>query len=200
MSISFWITSLIVVLIPGTGVIYTVASGLTGGFKKSVWAALGCTFGIVPHIAASLLGLAALMNTFAEAYTVVKYLGVAYLLFLAWQLWNEKAAAFDRTAQPVRAWPTFRKALLMNVLNPKLTIFFLAFLPQFVGAGGAVVQMIELSGCFMALTLAVFLIYGALATVFRDRLLTRPRVMRAINRGFAGLLAVFGIQLAVSEK
>lgn len=201
MTFAFWITSLIVVLIPGTGVIYTVASGLTGGFKKSVWAALGCTFGIVPHIAASLLGLAALMNTFAEAYTVVKYLGVAYLLFLAWQLWNEKAGAFDQTPQPVRGWPTFRKAFAMNLLNPKLTIFFLAFLPQFVGpAGGAVLQMIELSACFMALTLVVFLLYGGLATVFRDHLLTRPRVMRAVGRGFAGLLAVFGIQLAVSEK
>ncbi len=202
MSIEFWITSLIVVLVPGTGVIYTVSSGLTGGFRKSVWASLGCTLGIVPHIAASLVGLAALLNTCAVAFSALKYAGVAYLLFLAWQLWRDKSAVRLGTGERTGGWRTFRRAFLMNILNPKLTIFFLAFLPQFVTARDttATAQMLELSACFMALTLAVFLVYGALATLFRDAVLTRPRVVRWMNRGFAALLAVFGVQLAVTEK
>jgi len=202
-SVEFWVTSLVVVLVPGTGVIYTISSGITGGFGKSVWAAFGCTLGIVPHILASLLGLSALLNASALAFEVLKYLGVAYLLFLAWQMWNDrtKLSRIPETKESggVR---TFGRAVLMNILNPKLTIFFLAFLPQFVSHHGAsvILQMVLLSLCFMALTLLVFLVYGALATKLRDLLIKNPKFMKIMNRSFAGTLAFFGIELALSEK
>ena len=202
MSVAFWVTSLIVVLVPGTGVIYTISTGITGGLKKSAWAALGCTFGIVPHILGSLIGLSALLNASAVAFSLLKYVGVAYLLFLAWQMWTDKGN-FSPSAAPVKSGlSTFRKAFLMNILNPKLTIFFLAFLPQFVSPTqpGAPFQMLFLSLCFMALTLVVFLVYGALANAFRELFLSSPRFIRRLNRSFAGILALFGVQLALSEK
>jgi threonine/homoserine/homoserine lactone efflux protein len=201
MTLTFWLTSLVVVLVPGTGVIYTISAALTGGLKKSTWAAAGCTLGIVPHLLASLLGLTVLLNTWAMAFQVLKYLGVAYLLFLAWQMWRDKLLTQVTVVQG-KGWSTLRKAFLMNILNPKLTIFFLAFLPQFVDSRGPspVEQMILLSLCFMGLTLAVFLLYGLSAHLFRERILKNPRVARAMNRTFAGLLAFFGVQLALSDR
>ena len=202
MSLAFWLTSLVVVLVPGTGVIYTVSSGLTGGLRKSSWAAVGCTLGIVPHLLASLVGLAALLNACAVAFQVLKYLGVAYLLFLAWQMWRDKSVLRLEPAGKGAAWATLRKAFLMNILNPKLTIFFLAFLPQFIDSRGSepVGQMLVLSLCFMLLTLVIFLLYGFSAHLFRERILKSPRVVRVMNRTFAGLLAFFGIQLALSDR
>jgi len=203
MSTAFWITSLVVVLVPGTGVVFTISTGVTGGFKKSLWAALGCTLGIVPHILASLLGLAAVLNSCAVAFSVLKYLGVAYLLFLAWHMWNEKSGTnFVTSPKQVNGLSTLRKAILMNLLNPKLTIFFLAFLPQFVSENkaDATTQMAILSLCFIGVTLVVFIAYGFLANTLRELFLRSPKLMRILNKSFAGILAFFGIQLAVSER
>jgi threonine/homoserine/homoserine lactone efflux protein len=203
MSLEFWMTSLVVVLVPGTGVIYTVSSGLTGGFKKSLWSAFGCTFGIVPHVLASLVGLSALLNSSAMAFSILKYVGVAYLLFLAWQMWNDKTDfTHVGNTKEFSGAATFRKALLMNILNPKLTIFFLAFLPQFVSPqnGDVPGQMVLLSFWFMVLTLGVFVLYGVLANGFREHILRSPRFLRIMNRSFAGVLAFFGVQLALSDK
>lgn len=200
MSIEFWLVSLVVVLIPGTGVVYTVSCGVAGGFRRGFWAAIGGTLGIVPHMVASIVGLAAILHTSAVAFQVLKYAGVAYLLFLAWQL--AKNPGISTVSADRGTWVTVRRAFLMNILNPKLTLFFLAFLPPFVTGSGAeaTLQLVMLSLAFMALTLVVFLGYAALAHGFREGLLRRPRVVRYMNRTFAGLLAFFGVQLALSER
>ncbi|MBK1684466.1 LysE family translocator [Rhodoferax fermentans] len=202
-SIEFLITSLIVVLIPGTGVVYTVSTGLVQGRKASVYAALGCTAGIVPHLLATILGLAAVMHTSALAFQVLKYAGVAYLLYVAYATWRDKAAfAVDGSMAKTSATGLVTKAFLLNILNPKLTIFFLAFLPQFVQATGPapLVQMLVLSAVFMAMTFGVFVLYGLIAHVFRKLVIESQRVQRWMRYSFAAVFAALGARLATSEQ
>lgn len=202
-SLEFLITSLIVVLIPGTGVVYTVSTGLVQGRKASVYAALGCTAGIVPHLLATILGLAAVMHTSALAFQVLKYAGVAYLLYVAYATWRDKAAfAVDGSMAKTSATGLVTKAFLLNILNPKLTIFFLAFLPQFVQATGPapLVQMLVLSAVFMAMTFGVFVAYGVVAHAFRKIVIESQRVQRWLRYSFAAVFAALGARLATSEQ
>ncbi len=153
MSVEFLITSFIVIVSPGTGVLYTLAAGLSRGSRASVVAAFGCTLGIVPHMAAAILGLAALLHTSAVAFQVFKYIGVAYLLYMAWNTLRERGALkVEKQVDARSAIQVIVTAILINVLNPKLSIFFMAFLPQFVSAGELhpLPRMLELSAAFMA--------------------------------------------------
>jgi len=202
-SVEFLITSLIVVLIPGTGVVITVSAGLLHGRRASVFCALGCTAGILPHLLATVLGLAALMHASALAFQALKYAGVAYLFYLAYATWQDKAAlAVEEAPSRGTAVGIVVKAFLVNILNPKLTIFFLAFLPQFVepGAASPLGQLLVLSGIFMAMTFAVFVLYGFLAHAFRRAVIESPRVQAWLRRAFAGAFAGLGAQLALTEK
>ena len=200
----FLITSLIVVLIPGTGVIYTVSTGLVAGRRASLFAALGCTLGIVPHLLATVLGLAALLHSSALAFQALKYAGVAYLFYVAWATWRDRSAFAFEAGQAARssAAAVVIKAFLLNILNPKLTIFFLAFLPQFVTPDAArpLLQLFALSGVFMAMTFVVFVAYGLLAHAFRHAVIESPRVQAWLRRGFAAAFVGLGANLALSEK
>ncbi len=204
MSAEFLIVALIVVATPGTGMIYTVAAGLARGGKASVVAAFGCTLGIVPHMLAAITGLAALLHASALAFDIVKYAGVVYLLWMAWQTWRDKGAlsltAGGNARQSFLAVTV--EAVAINLLNPKLSIFFFAFLPQFVAADapGAVGQMLAMSAVFMAMTFAVFALYGLFAAAVRDRILTRPAVLAWMRRGFAATFALLGAKLALTER
>lgn len=203
LSLNFLITCLIVVLIPGTGVIFTVSTGLTAGKRASVFAALGCTAGIVPHLLASVLGLSALLHTSALAFEALKYAGAAYLLYLAYATWRDRSAFAMNDAPTISsAHSLVVRGLLLNILNPKLTIFFLAFLPQFVtpGAGAPALQMLLLSSVFMAMTFAVFVIYGLLANVFRRAVIESPRVQNWLRRSFAAAFAGLGLNLAFAQR
>lgn len=202
-SLEFLVTSLVVVLIPGTGVVFTVSTGLAQGRRASVYAALGCTAGIVPHLLATVLGLAAVLHASAVAFHMLKLAGVAYLLYVAYATWRDKAAfAIERSPSSNTAQGLMVKALLLNILNPKLTIFFLAFLPQFVepNAGSPLAQLLILGGVFMAMTLAVFIVYGLLAHAFRKVVIESPRVQSWLRRGFAAAFAGLGVQLAFSNR
>src|SRR5436190_2178766 len=202
-TLNFLLTSLIVVLIPGTGVIYTISTGLTLGRRASIFAALGCTAGIVPHLLATVLGLSAVMHTSALAFQVLKYAGVIYLLYLAYATWRDKSAfALDTTPQHATAGSLMTKALLLNILNPKLTLFFLAFLPQFIAHDGPapLLQLLTLSGVFMAMTFVVFIIYGLLAHAFRQAVIESPRVQSWLRRSFAAAFAGLAIDLALSDR
>jgi threonine/homoserine/homoserine lactone efflux protein len=199
----FLITSLIVVLIPGTGVVFTVSAGLAQGRRGSFFASVGCTLGIVPHLLATVLGLAAVLHASALAFQIFKFAGAAYLFYLAVATWRDRSAF---AAQPMlvrgSALSLVAKAFLLNILNPKLTIFFLAFLPQFVepGAVSPLLQLLGLSGVFMAMTFGIFVIYGLLAHAFRKVVVESPRVHAWLRRGFAGTFAGLGAQLATSER
>jgi threonine/homoserine/homoserine lactone efflux protein len=203
MSIEFLITSFIVVASPGTGVIYTLATGLSRGSRASIVAAFGCTLGILPHVAAAILGLAALLHTSAVLFQIFKYLGVAYLLYMAWNTLQEHGTL--RVDQKTGA-RSFRQviveAVLINILNPKLSIFFLAFLPQFVSANelNPLTRMSELSAVFMLMTFVVFVGYGLFAAAIRDHVISRPRVVTWMRRTFAAAFVALGAKLAISER
>ena len=205
-TLQFLITSLIVVLIPGTGVVFTVSTGILQGRRASVFAALGCTAGIVPHLLATVLGLAAVLHTNALAFQALKFAGVAYLLYIAWATWRDTSAfvideAAASTTRPSAAGLVL-KAFLLNILNPKLTIFFLAFLPQFVepNASSPMAQLFLLSTIFMAMTFAVFVVYGFLAHAFRRAVIESPKVQAWLRRSFAAAFAGLGANLALSDR
>jgi threonine/homoserine/homoserine lactone efflux protein len=202
-TVEFLITSLVVVLVPGTGVVFTVSTGLLQGRRAGVFAAIGCTAGIVPHLLATVLGLAALMHASAVAFQLLKYAGVVYLLYLAYATWRDKSAfAIADSASGTNPRGLVVKAIVLNLLNPKLTIFFLAFLPQFVehSRSSPLIQLLLLSGVFMAMTLALFVVYGLLAHAFRRVVIDSPRVQLWMRRGFAAAFAGLGAQLALSER
>ena len=199
----FLITSLIVVLAPGTGVVYTVSTGLVQGKKASVFAALGCTAGIVPHLLATVLGLAAIMHTSALAFQVLKYAGVAYLFYVAYATWKDRSAfAVDGTVSNASAVAVVTKAFLLNILNPKLTIFFLAFLPQFVAPDSSqpLTSLLILSAVFMAMTFAVFVVYGFVAHAFRRFVIDSASVQNWMRRGFSAGFAGLGVKLALTDR
>ena len=203
MSLEFLVTSLIVIISPGTGVLFTLAAGLSRGRRASVVAAFGCTLGIVPHMAAAIMGLAALLHTSALAFQTFKYLGVAYLLYMAWSTVREKGALAVESAGDGRsALQVTIYAILINLLNPKLSIFFFAFLPQFVDAKGPqpLAQMLGLSGVFMLMTFVVFVAYGLFAAAIRDQVIARPRVLAWMRRAFAAAFVALGAKLALEER
>ncbi len=203
MTLAFLLTSLIVVASPGTGVLYTLAATLSGSARASVFAAFGCTLGILPHIAAALLGLAAVLHTSALAFQTLKWLGVLYLGYMAWQTVREHGALqVDAKVDGRSSLRVVITGFLVNILNPKLSIFFLAFLPQFIAADDTapLLSMLELSAAFMAMTFAVFVVYGLFAARVRDRIVTRPRVMTWLRRVFAGGFAALGVKLALADR
>jgi len=204
MTIEFLITSLIVVVSPGAGVLFTLAAGLSRGARASVIAAFGCTLGIVPHMAVAIMGLATVLHTSAVAFQVLKYLGVAYLLYMAWSTLRERGALKVEAGDTGRrsAAQVIVSAILINILNPKLSIFFLAFLPQFISAHEAqpLQRMLELSAVFMLLTFAVFVVYGVFAAAVRHHVISRPAVLAWMRRSFAAAFAALGAKLALTER
>jgi threonine/homoserine/homoserine lactone efflux protein len=202
-STAFLLTSLVVVVSPGTGVLYTMAAGLSRGARASVIAAVGCTLGIIPHMIAAITGLAALLHTSAVAFQTLKYVGVTYLLFIAWRTLKEKGAlTVENETGPRSATTVIISGILVNILNPKLTIFFFAFLPQFVSAKdpNALVRMVELSAVFMMLTLVVFVGYGTFAAAIRKHVISRPQALTWMRRVFAGAFVALGARLAFADR
>ncbi|MFC1997651.1 LysE family translocator [Chloroflexota bacterium] len=202
-NIEFLLTSLVVVIIPGTGVIYTVSTGLTHRWRASIAAAFGCTLGILPHLAASILGLSAILHMSAYVFQAIKFTGALYLLFLAWSMWRDTGTLkFDQSDQKTGAFQIAMKGILINILNPKLTIFFFAFLPLFVfpDAASPTEQMIALSAIFMGMTLVIFALYGILASGISTYVMNSPKAIRRIQRSFAVIFAALAVKLALSEQ
>ncbi|MEU1081534.1 LysE family translocator [Streptomyces sp. NPDC005908] len=201
MSVAFLLAALVVVVTPGTGVVYTLAAGLSHGRRAGLVAAFGCTLAVVPHLLATITGLAALLHSSSVAYAVVKYLGAAYLLYMAWAMLRDKEAFTVRPeSEPRPALRVITSAVLINVLNPKPALFFVAFLPQFVPAGssGFVGLMLRLGAVFMALTFVVFAAYGVSAAAVRDRLLTSPRLTTGLRGLFTACFVGLSIRMAVA--
>lgn len=203
MTIEYFLTCLIVVLLPGSGVLYTMAIGLGRGFRASIAAAFGCTLGIIPAAFASIVGLAAILHTSALAFQIIKYVGVAYLFYMAWNILRDGGllnVAEDKAQISYKRIAT--NGTLLNFLNPKLSLFFLAFLPQFIPANSANVTLtlVYLAAFFMALTFIIFVIYGAFASLARDYLVSKPNVMTWLRRSFAGAFGLLGMKLALGDR
>ena len=203
MSIDFLLISLVVIVSPGTGVLYTLAAAIGRGSRAGVIAAFGCTLGIVPHMVAAVVGLAAVLQASALAFQAIKVLGVAYLLYLAWSTVRQRGAfTVEREARSLSPARVILTAILINILNPKLSIFFFAFLPQFVSAGdpAPIGHMLVLSGAFMLLTFIVFAAYGLAAALAREQILSRPRVVTWMRRTFAGGFVALAAKLALAQR
>ena len=199
----FLITSLVVVLVPGTGVIYTVSTGLFRGWRAGIAAACGCTIGIVPHLVASGLGLSAILHMSALAFQVLKYAGAVYLLYLAWSMWRDQGVLrFENGSGRKGLLQIAIKGVLINILNPKLSIFFLAFLPLFISpdTAPAMVQLFVLSAVFMGMTLVIFILYGISAGGVKGYVATSPRQIVWLQRSFAAIFALLSIKLAMTER
>lgn len=203
-SMEFLITSLILVLIPGTGVIYTISTGIFLGVRASFAAALGCTLGILPSMLASIFGLAVILHTSALAFQVIKFIGVAYLLYLAWCMWKDTGGVQleNKKELKVNLVQVALKGCLINVLNPKLTIFFLAFLPQFISSNmsSATSQMLLLGGIFMGMTFLIFILYGMLASKARQYLIGSSKITKYLQKTFAASFALLGVKLALTDR
>lgn len=203
MTPEFLLTTFIIVASPGTGAIYTLAAGLSRGAKASVFAAFACTLGILPHLAAALLGLTAVLHASAVAFNAVKYAGIVYLLYMAWRTLRETGALNVNTEHIQHSNARIlRDGVLLNILNPKLSIFFVAFLPQFISLEEShpLFQMAALSGVFMLVTFVVFAMYGVFAASMRDRIVSRPNVMMWMRRGFAAAFGALAAKLALTER
>ncbi|MFE7197348.1 LysE family translocator [Microbacterium oxydans] len=203
MSIAFLLTTLVIVATPGTGAVYSIAEGISRGRRAGIIAAFGCTLGVIPHMIAAITGLAAILNASAVAFETIKWIGIAYLLFLAWQTLRDKSLIqADEDPAPRSSWRVIRTAVLINVLNPKLTIFFFAFLPQFVPsqAPDAAWQMAGLSLVFMALTFVVFALYGIFAATMRTQVLGRPKIVTWLRRSFAATYVLLAGRLALETR
>ena len=202
-STEFLITSLVVVLVPGTGVIYTVSTGLFMGWRASIAAACGCTAGIIPHLAASILGLSAILHMSAVAFQSIKYAGAIYLLYLAWSMWRETGALiFSSPTAKNGVRQIALRGFLLNILNPKLSIFFLAFLPLFVAPDTAspLLEMVLMSVAFMAMTLIIFILYGLAAHSVSRQLANAPKGLVWLQRSFAATFAALGVKLAMTDQ
>lgn len=202
-SSEFLITSLIVVISPGTGALYTIATGLGSGVKQSLIAAVGCTLGIIPHMLAAITGLAAIFHTSAAAFGIIKFLGVIWLLYMAWITLKQNGPlqieSTNETATPLKV---IVHAVLINLLNPKLSLFFLAFLPQFISTETAspTNDMLILSGIFMLMTLLIFMLYGVFSSFMRGHILSRPKVMKILRASFSLSFIGLGIKLILTQR
>ena len=204
MSVEFLLTSLVVVLIPGTGVLYTVSSSIGGGWRRGLFAAIGCTLGIVPHMLAAMLGLSAIMQAGSVVFEVVRYAGVIYLVFMGFSMIRDAGTLplDDGNASIDPMGPVVWRGILLNVLNPKLTVFFFAFLPQFLDASPGLLdpKLIGLGGIFMLMTLVVFAVYALASAAIRDLVLAAPVARRWIERALGALLIGFAARLALTDR
>lgn len=202
-SAEFLLTSLVVVLIPGTGVVYTISSAIGGGWRRGTFAAVGCTLGIVPHLLAALVGLSGVLQAGAAAFEVVRWAGVAYLLFMGISMIREGGGlqldAGDTAGSMGRV---VQRAVLLNLLNPKLTVFFFAFLPQFLDSppGLGDLRLVGLGAVFMVLTLAVFMAYAWTSAALRERVLRTPAILRWVRRSLGTLVLGFAAHLALTDR
>lgn len=203
MSMEFVLTSLLIVVSPGIGVIYTIAAGLSGGLRASVVAAIGCTLGIVPHAVVAISGLTMVLHASAMAFQLLKYLGVVYLIYMALSMLRESGPLrFKADQTKANNKEIIVSAVLINLLNPKLSVFFFAFLPQFIRSDDVlpVSQMLWLSGAFMLMSLVVFVLYGACAVSVRRYIISNVRVQLWMRRLFGAAFLGLSVQLALSKQ
>ncbi|MGK9174342.1 LysE family translocator [Yokenella regensburgei] len=199
----FLVTSLLIILSPGAGTLITLAAGLRQGTRGAVVTAAGCTLGVLPHMLAAVTGLATLLHASPLLFSVVKYTGVAYLLYMAWQTLRDGGLlSVDARGATLSYCSLIKQSVVANILNPKLSLFFLAFLPQFIAVHDThpTRTMLMLSAIFAAMTFAVFSLYGIFASGVSHRIVENHRAMRCIRWGVALAFIAVGIRLALAGQ
>lgn len=200
MSPEFLLTAFIVCVSPGIGVVYTLSMTLGGGLRAGMLAALGCTLVTALHLVVAMAGLASVLHASAVLFQTVKFAGVAFLLWMAWATLKGEGGMDIRAAEPGSAASIVWRGILLNLLNPKLPLFFVAFLPQFVPADGAASGLlVELGLGFTAMTFVTFAAYALAAGFARQAILGNARVMSRLRRAFAASFAALGARLAMEK-
>jgi len=199
MSPEYLLTTLVVCLAPGIGVVYTLSVALAQGMRGGFWASVGCTLATILHMAVAVAGLAAILHSSAVLFQTVKFAGVAYLMWMAWGTLRGVGGLTLQAANPQPAGRIVWRGIALNLLNPKIPMFFLAFLPQFLSPGDGPRAIVELGFGFAAMTFAVFIGYAALAASGREAVLSRPAVMAWLRRAFAASFAALGLRLAMER-
>jgi threonine/homoserine/homoserine lactone efflux protein len=201
--IYFIAASAALTFLPGPDILFVLTQSISQGKMAGVATATGLCTGILVHTSAAALGISALIYESALAFEIVKYAGAAYLLYLAWQALRESGELVSST--PVRETDIFalyRRGIFMNVLNPKVALFFLAFLPQFVNleSGNIPMQMIFLGVVFLIQAWLIFSAISVFAGTIGDKIVHRPGIGKYINWGKAGVFTIIGVKLALSHK
>lgn len=201
-ALTFILTSVIIIVLPGTGVVYTISEGLSHGRRAGLEAAFGCTLGILPHLAASTALSSLLMTMSPRAFALMKAAGAAYLLWMAaGMIFSGAGPSFASAAPRMARAQIIRRGILINLLNPKLTLFFFAFLPQYAvsASGSYAAQCLGWGAAFMALTFIVFAGYALLAASAQRFISGSPKRALAVQRLFGCAFAAFAAQLAMSS-
>lgn len=199
MSLDYLLTAFIVCLAPGIGVVYTLSATLGGGFRAGFWASVGCTIATIFHMIVAMAGLAAVLHSSAVLFQFIKFAGVAYLLWMAWAVLKDRGGLSVRPSEPEVPRRLVWRGIVLNILNPKLPLFFMAFIPQFMPAGSGLPKLFELGAGFTAMTFAVFMGYVLLAATGRQRLLASESAMNWMRRVFAASFALLGLKLATER-
>lgn len=199
-SLPYLITSIIVILLPGPGSIYTVSTAMNNTKEKSIIAALGCTVGIVPHLCLGILAMFMMHQLPDIIMNLIKLFGAMYLIYLGYKMLTDSGKiTLSTTSKDTKSSKLFYEGILLNLLNPKLTLFFISFLPQYLiqNHSSYILQTISLGLVFMLLTLLVFVCYGVLANELRKRFLSSTSRMSWINKIFGILFILFAFKLYI---
>ncbi|MBB3869319.1 LysE family translocator [Parageobacillus toebii NBRC 107807] len=200
---SFLGVAILLTLMPGPDILFVITQSISQDKKAGVATALGLCSGLIVHITAAALGISAIIYQSALAFTVVKYMGAAYLLYLAWQSFKEKETGFTiNHHKPLKYKSLYKKGIFMNLLNPKVSLFFLALLPQFVNKsmGHIALQMLILGIIFLVQALVIFVAVSVFSEKLRHVLLANSFIAKRMNIIKGLLLGLIGTQMALSEK
>lgn len=200
--IAFAVASIVLAFAPGPDNIFVLTQSAMNGPRAGVAVTFGLATGLVVHTAAVVLGLAALIQVSPVAFTVLKVVGAGYLLYLAWGALRAGAEDLSGENAGLGLMAYYRRGIIMNATNPKVTIFFLAFLPQFVdpALGGTTLQMLTLAFIFFVVTLVVFSSVALVSGKLGAALKRSPGAQRVINR-IAGVVFIgLALRLLASER
>lgn len=202
-ALPFFAASVVLALAPGPDNVFVLLHSAAHGRRAGLVVVLGLCSGLLFHTAAVALGLAAVFAASATAFLVLKLVGAAYLVWLAWQSWRAPVGAESASATPaLSAGTAFRRGVLMNVTNPKVAIFFMAFLPQFANPaqGNMVGQIMQLGALFMLAALITFSAIAFFAATVGQKLLRSPRAQHWLNRTASVVFIGLAMRLAMTPK
>ncbi len=199
----FITSSFLLGLAPGPDNLFVLSQSMLKGAKSGILITLGLCTGLIVHTSAVALGIAVIFQTSALAFSLLKYIGAAYLLYLAWQAFRASSAGNTKTEfSSLSGARLYRRGIIMNITNPKVSIFFMAFLPQFAdpASGSVTLQIMLLGLLFIAVTLVVFGGIALLAGVIGDKLQQHPRAEIILNRVAGTVFAALALKLATAER
>lgn len=201
--LAFLGAAIVLTIMPGPDNVFTLTQSIAKGRNAGIFTTLGLCTGLLVHIFAATFGLAAIIYQSSLAFAVIKYAGAAYLLFLAYKSFRAKDMSFElKSSDTLNYKSLYKKGVIMNVLNPKISLFFLAFLPQFVNqeSGNVSVQMLVLGVVFLMQTLVLFILISIFAGKVGSFLRRNPSFSKKINYIQGSLFTLIGLKIAFTQK